>query len=143
MRNSIIKILPTMMIFVIIMVGSCSKKNGGGLILTPVVPKEESIVFSIDPDPGTVAAVAMSGTYAFKVTVGSKLTSSGVKVDLTTKKDADNSTVDSKSLDSTTPGIDLSTSKLSPGILCTVTITVTSKATPTNTATKSFKVARK
>ena len=110
---------------------------------TPEPPKEENIVFSIDPDPGSGVAVALSGTYVFKVTIGSKLTTSGVKVDLTTKKDADNSTVDSKSLDSNSPGIDLSTGTLNPGILCTVTITVTSKATPTNTATKSFKVARK
>ena len=143
MRNSIHKILPTMMILVIIMVVSCTKKNGGGIIPTPVVPKEENLVFSIDPDPGTGVAVAMSGSYAFKVTISSKLTTSGVKVDLTTKKDADDSTVDSKSLDSNSPGIDLSTGTLNPGILCTVTVTVTSKATPTNTLTKSFKVARK
>jgi hypothetical protein len=128
----------------IVMLGAmsgCAKKRI--VIPIPALPKEENLVFSIDPDPGSGVAVALSGTYVFKVTIGSKLTTSGVKVDLTTKKDADNSTVDSKSLDSNSPGIDLSTGTLNPGILCTVTITVTSKATPTNTATKSFKVARK
>jgi hypothetical protein len=110
---------------------------------TPDPPKEENIVFSIDPDPGSGVAVALSGTYAFKVNVSSKLTTSGVKVDLTTKKDADNNTVDSKNLDSNIPGIDLSTGILNPGILCTVSVTVTSKITATNTVTKSFKVARK
>lgn len=143
MRKSINKIIPTMMILLIIMVVSCGKKNGGGVAPTPVVPKEENLVFSIDPDPGAGVAVALSGTYPFKVTVGSKLTTSGVKVDVTTKKDADNSPIDSKSLDSNTQGIDLSTGTLNPGILCTVTVVVTSKSTPTNTATKSFKVARK
>ena len=122
---------------------SCGKKSGGGVTPTPIVPKEEGIVFGIDPDPGTGVAPAMSGTYAFKLNISSKLTTSGVKVDIINKKDADNSMVDSKSLDSNTPGIDLSTGTLNPGILCTVTVTVTSKATPANTVVKSFKVARK
>lgn len=143
MRNSINKIIPTMMIVLIIMVVSCSKKNGGGAITIPVVPSEENIVFGIEPDPGTGVAVSQGGIYSFKVTVNSKLTASGVKVDVSTKKDADNSAVDTKSVESNSQGIDLTTGTLNPGILCTVTITVTSKATPTNSATKSFKVARK
>ena len=122
---------------------SCGKKSGGGATPTPIVPKEESLVIGIDPDPGTGVAVALSGTYTFKLNISSKLTTSGVKVDVITKKDADNSTVDSKSLDSNSPGIDLTTGTLNPGILCTVTVTVTSKATPANTVVKSFKVARK
>lgn len=122
---------------------SCGKKSGSGVAPAPVVPKEENILFGIDPDPGTGVAVALSGTYTFKLNISSKLTSSGVKVDVITKKDADNSTVDSKSLDSNSPGIDLSTGTLNPGILCTVSVTVTSKAKPANTVVKSFKVARK
>ena len=119
----------------------CTKKKI--VIPIPTLPKEENIVFSIEPDPGTGVAVAIGGTYGFKVNITSKLPGSGVKLDLTTKKDADNSMIDSKSLDSNSPGIDLSTGTLSPGILCTVTVVVTSKTTATNTVTKSFKVARK
>jgi len=132
-----------MMILVIIMVGSCGKKNGGGVTPIPVVPKEENLIFSIDPDSGSGVAVALGGSYSFKITIISKLTSSGVKVDVIAKKDADNTPVDNKSLESKTSGINLSTGTFNPGILYRVTVTVTSKATPTNTATKSFKVARK
>jgi hypothetical protein len=126
---------------------ACSKKSGngsgGGVTPTPPVQPEENIAFAIDPDPGAAVAAALSGTYSFKVNVSSKLTTSGVKVDITTKKDSDNSVIESKQVSSTTPGIDISTGTLSPGVLCNVTVVVTSAKTSTNTATKTFKVARK
>ncbi len=73
----------------------------------------------------------------------SKLTTSGVKVDITTKKDSDNSVIESKQITSTTAGIDISTGTLTQGVLCNVTVFVTSGKTATNSASKSFKVARK
>lgn len=131
--------------FIALFFFSCSKGNGGGTPTPqpPAVVAEENIAFAIDPDPGSTVIASQSGTYSFKVNVTSKLTTSGVKVDITTKKDSDNSVVESKQVTSTTPGIDISTGTLSPGVLCTVTVVVTSGKTATNSATKTFKVARK
>ena len=56
----------------------CTKKKI--VIPIPSLPKEENIEFSIDPDRGTAVAVAMSGTYGFKVNITSKLPGSGVKL---------------------------------------------------------------
>ena len=132
-----------MMILAIIMVISCSKKNSGGVTPPPIVPEEVNIKFSIDPDPGSSVAVALGSTYNFKVNVSSKLPTGGVKVDIITKKDADNSVIGSRSFDSVNPAIDLTTVTLNAGILYKVTIVVTSKTKISNTSTKSFKVARK
>ncbi len=124
---------------------ACSKNsdNGGGVTPTPPAQTEENISFAIDPDPGSTVVPSQSGTYSFKVNVTSKLTTNGVKVDITTKKDSDNTVIESKQITSTTPGIDMSIGTLSPGVLCTVTVAVTSGKTATNSASKSFKVARK
>lgn len=121
---------------------SCGKKP------TPTppnpTPTEENIVFTIDPDPGTATASATSASYAFKVNVTSKMPTAGVKIDYTTKKDADNSVVDGpKSVNSTISVVDLTVNSLAASTLYNVTVVVTSASKATNTATKTFKVARK
>ena len=122
---------------------SCKKPATPKPVTPPVVVTEENIVFTIDPDPGTSTASASSGTYTFNVNVSSKIPSSGVKVDITTKKDADNFLLDSKTVESSTSNIAISTGTLASGTLYNVSVVVTSKSKATNTATKTFKVARK
>ena len=122
---------------------SFSKKSTTPPVPPPVVVTEENIAFSIDPDPGTGTAPASSGTYTFNVNVSSKIPSAGVKVDLTTKKDADNFLLDSKTIESSTSSIAISTGTLAAGTLYNISVVVTSKSKATNTATKTFKVARK
>lgn len=109
----------------------------------PPPPTEENIVFTIDPDPGAATQTASSGTYTFKVNVTSKMPTSGVKIDFTTKQDATGSVLETKSVESTISVVDISTSTLASGTLYNVTVTVTSKSKSTNTASKTFKVARK
>jgi hypothetical protein len=122
---------------------SCKKAKTPTPVPPPVVVTEENISFTIDPDPGTATASASSGTYTFNVNVSSKIPSAGVKVDLTTKKDADNFLLDSKTIESSTASIAISTGTLAAGTLYNVSVVVTSKSKATNTATKTFKVARK
>lgn len=114
---------------------------------TPVpptpTPSEENIVFTVDIDPGAGIYTALGATQDAKVTISSKLPSAGVTVDVTVKKDADNSVVSSTSVTTTTSPLTVTISNLSPGVVCTATFTVTSKGTATNTASKSFKMARK
>jgi hypothetical protein len=126
-----------------LILSSCSKKGTPTPQPPPVVVTEENIAFTIDPDPGSSTAPATSGTYTFKVTVTSKLPASGFTVDYTTKKDSDNSELDKKQISSSVASVDISTGTLVSGVLYNVTVLVTSKSKATNTATKTFKVARK
>lgn len=127
---------------------SCGKKSGGTTPTPPPPPPppvevEENIAFTLDPDPGTTTVTALSGTYSFKVTLNSKMPSSGISIDLTTKKDSDGSLLDSKNVKSTVAANDISTGTFASGVLYNITVVVTSQKTATNTATKTFKVARK
>ena len=122
---------------------SCKKPVTPTPVPPPVVITEENIAFTIDPDPGASTASASSGTYTFNVNVSSKVPSAGVKVDITTKKDSDNFLLDSKTVESSTANIAISTGTLAAGTLYNVSVVVTSKSKATNTATKTFKVARK
>lgn len=137
----------TILMFAIIL-ASCGKK--GGSTPTPPSPPppppvevEENIAFSLDPDPGSTTATALSGTYSFKVTLSSKMPSSGISIDITTKQDNNGNTIDSKNVKSTVAANDISTGTLTSGVLYNVSVVVTSQKTSTNTSTKTFKVARK
>ena len=125
------------------MLTSCKKAKTTPPVPPPVVVTEENISFTIDPDPGTATASASSGTYTFNVNVSSKVPSAEVKVDLTTKKDSYNFLLDSKTVESSTASIAISTGTLAAGTLYNVSVVVTSKSKASNTATKTFKVARK
>ncbi len=109
----------------------------------PVVEVEDNISFSLDPDPGTTTATALSGIYSFKVTLISKMPSSGISIDITTKTDPAGTLLDSKNVKSTIAANDITTGTLASGALYSVTVAVTSQKTASNSLTKTFKVARK
>jgi len=127
---------------------ACTKEGSGGTTPTPPptpTPTEEKIVFTLDPDPGSTTVAATGANYGFKVNITSKLPTAGVKVEVTTKKDSDGSTLSegTKTLDPYTSGSDISIGGLNAGTLYNVGVVVTSKGTASNTDNKSFKVARK
>jgi len=109
----------------------------------PVVEVEDNINFSLDPDPGTTTQTASSGIYSFKVILSSKMPSTGIKIYYLTKTDPGGVTTDEKTLTSSIASNDISTGTLASGSLYSVTVTVTSQKTASNTLTKTFKVARK
>ena len=131
-------------LIIVFVLFSCSKKETTTPPTPPPPPPtEENLVFSIDSDPGSGNAIANAENYAFTVKVSSKMPSLGVKLDLATKKESDNTSVDSKSIESSTADIPVTTGKLVVGTVYIVKVTVTSKSKSTNTASKEFKVARK
>lgn len=142
------KSLVTLFISALILT-SCGKKSGGTTPTPPPPPPpppvevEENIAFSLDPDPGTTTVTALSGTYSFKVTLNSKMPSTGISIDITSKKDSDGSLIDSKNVKSTVAANDISTGTFASGVLYNITVAVTSQKTATNTASKTFKIARK
>lgn len=125
---------------------SCSK-SGDAPAPTPTptpTPVEANIAFSVDIDPGASNIFASTGaSQSIVVNVTSTLPSAGVSIDVVTKKDADGTLVSSSSVSSTTAKTTMSIDNLQSGVLCTTTITVTSKSKTTNSLVSSFKIARK
>lgn len=135
-------------LFVIIVSAACSKgggTGGGGVTPTPTpTPTEEDIVFTYDIDPGANIYAALGATQDVKITVTSKMPGSGVTTDIVVKKDSDGSTVSSSTLAaSSSVPITGTISNLATNVVCTATITLKSVTKTTNTATKTFKIARK
>lgn len=131
-----------------LMLISCSKKGGGSTPTPPTPPPppvvvEDNILFSLDPDPGTTTATALSGIYSFKVILSSKMPSTGISIDITTKTDPAGTLLESKNIKSSLASNDITTGTLASGTLYSVTVVVTSQKTASNTLTKTFKVARK
>ena len=124
---------------------ACSK-SGDSPAPTPTPPTptpEATIVFTIDPDPGTGIYASLGASQSMTVNISSTIPSAGVTVDVKTTKDSDGSTVPSSSVASTTAKNTISIDNLVSGVLCTTTVTVTSKSKADNNAAKSFKIARK
>lgn len=125
---------------------SCSK--GGGTPTpnppTPPTPTEANITFTVDKDPGAGSILGVVGTsQPIVVKVTSALPAAGVTINVQVTKDSDNSSVFSVSNSSVAADNNVNISGLTPGVLCTATIVVTSKSTITNTRSASFKLAAK
>lgn len=135
-------IIPVICLLFVCLYTSCSNKSSGGGGGVPP-PSEENLVIGIDPDLGSAVAPSLGATYNFTTIIKSKMPVGGINIDVVCTKDADNSSVSSQTVSSSSTPVSVSVSNLLPGVLCTVKITVTSKSKPTNTASLSFKVARK
>ena len=138
-------------LFVILVSSACSKSSGGsgggGVTPTPPTPPvetEENIVFTFDIDPGSNIYAALGATQEVKITVTSKMPTAGVTTDIVVKRDSDGTTVSSSSLTAaTTSPITATISNLATNVVCTATISLKSVSKTSNTATKTFKIARK
>jgi hypothetical protein len=114
----------------------------------PVVIVEADIAFKVEIPVSTEIDYtkiygAIGSTQAINVNVTSALPKDGVTIDVKVTKDADNSTVFTNSITSTNAANAINITSLSPGVLSTVTVLVTSKSKSSNTATKTFKIASK
>ena len=133
---------------------SCSKGGDtGGTTPGPVTPPtvvitESDIAFKIEIDAKEVdytnPIAALAATQKVNINVTSSLPKDGVTIDVVTKKNKDNTEV-SKSSDSSTSGAanEASITSLSPGVLCTVRVTVTSKTKSSNFKFLDFQIAQK
>lgn len=145
------KYFKLVLLFVPIMFYACSK---GGDSPTPTPPPvvvvvEADIAFKVEIPASTEVDYtkiygAIGGTQAINVNVTSALPKDGVTIDVKVTKDADNSSVFTNNISSSTAGTNaINITSLSPGVLSTVTVVVTSKTKTSNTATKTFKIAAK
>lgn len=127
---------------------SCSKGGGTPAPNPPTpptpTPTEANITFTVDKDPGAGSILGVVGTsQPIVVKVTSALPAAGVTINVQVTKDSDNSSVFSNSNSSVAADNNVNISGLTPGVLCTATIVVTSKSTITNTKSASFKLAAK
>lgn len=130
---------------------ACSK-GGDSPTPTPppvVVVPEVDIAFKVEIPASTEIDYtkiygAIGGTQAINVNITSTLPKDGVTIDVKVTKDTDNSAMFSNNISSTTAATNpITINSLSPGVLSTATVVVTSKTKSTNTATKTFKIAAK
>ena len=130
---------------------ACSK---GGDSPAPVIPPvvivpEVDIAFKVEIPTNTEIDYtkiygAVGGAQDINVNVTSTLPKDGVTIDVKVTKDSDNTAVFNKNISSNTAATNaISINSLSPGVLSTATVVVTSKTKRTNTATKTFKIAAK
>jgi len=140
----VLRYIATFILSVFLLSAGCKKETEPTPPPPTPTPTEEQLSITLDPDPGSTTAAATGATYAFKISV-TKAPSAGVKVEVTTKKNADNSTVSdgTKTIDPYTSGSEISIGGLSAGTLYDVSVTVTSKSKSSNSASAAFKVARK
>ncbi len=129
---------------------ACSK-GGDSPTPTPppvVVVPETDLAFKVEIASTEIDYTkiygAIGGSQAINVNITSTLPKDGVTIDVKVTKDADNSAVFNNNITSTTAASNAITiSSLSPGVLSTATVVVTSKSKSTNTSTKTFKIAAK
>ena len=147
------KYFKLVLLFVPIMFYACSK-GGDSPTPTPPTPPpvvivEADIAFKVEIPAGTDVDYAkiygaIGGAQEINVNVTSTLPKDGVTIDVKVTKDSDNSSVFNKNISSTTAATNaIAINSLSPGVLSTATVVVTSKSKSTNTATKTFKIAAK
>ncbi len=133
-------------VFASVVLMACSKSGDTPTPTPPTPPTpvaEANIVFTIDPDPGTGIYASIGASQSMIINISSTIPTAGVTIDVKTTKDSDGATVSSSSVASTTAKNTVSIDNLSSGVLCTTTITITSKSKSDNNASKSFKIARK
>jgi len=142
-----------------LIIASCSKGGGGSTPVTPtppppVVVAEPDIAFKVEVDNKeidyTTYLAALSASQPVNVNITTTpFPKDGVTIDLTVKKDLDNSSVFSDAKVGTVAGTNpVIINSLSPGVPCTATVLVTSKTLDPvsktyKSFTKTFKIARK
>ena len=146
------RIFKILLVALPLMLMACSK-GGDSPTPTPppvVVVPEADIAFKVEIPASTEIVYtkiygAIGGSQAINVNITSTLPTDGVTIDVKVTKDAaDNAVIFTNNFTSKTAASNsITINSLSPGVLSTVTVVVTSKNKSTNTATKTFKIAGK
>lgn len=118
---------------------ACSKggdSGGGGT--------EANLVVETTPANGSTEAPAVGPDFPLKVEVKSTMPASGVKIDISAKKDGSTDPAFfTKSQNSTTAQTTFSITGTPATVTCIVTVTVTSISKPSNVWTGSYRYSKK
>jgi hypothetical protein len=136
------KILPTVVVFSMIVSGiiSCSDKGGGG---SGGGGTEANLVISLNPPANSVQPAAPQTDFPLTVSITSAMPPQGVTIDVKAAPEgsATNFFTESRSSTSATNNFTITGTPI--GVVCVVTVTVTSKTKATNTVTASYRYSRK
>jgi len=122
-------------------IGSCSDKGGGGGGSTD----ESNLVVTLNPPAGSTQPAAPQIDFPLNVSITSTMPPQGVTIDVVVKKDdGSGATV----FTANNPGTSSANTNFSItgtpiGVVCSTTVTVTSKTKATNTITLSYRYSRK
>jgi hypothetical protein len=118
---------------------SCGKSSGGDS-----GNNETNLAVEITPVNGSTEAPAVGPNFPLKVEVKSTMPPSGVKIEISAKKDG---TTDpaffTSANNATTAQNNYSITNTPATVICVVTVTVTSLSKPTNTWTGSYRYSKK
>ena len=125
-------------VLLLVLVSSCDscKKD------KPEPPQEANLVVKLNPEPTTGINQAMGTSHTFKVMVQSAMPPQGVTVKVDYVKDSGGSLF-SHTQTSSALEIPVTITSIPFNQVGTVTVVVTSVSKPSNTVTKTFKLARK
>lgn len=127
----------SLLIFGLFLVFASCKKS----TTTPVV-KEENIVFETNAG---LNAISTSGTFAFQVTLKSKMPTGGIKIEVSAIEEAGGAAVTPQPnpITSSTAVTDYSVQNLARQKWVVATVKVSSVTTPTNSSSQTFRVIYK
>jgi hypothetical protein len=134
------KIIATLLIVAIALaiIPSCSKGGDGG------GNNEANLDITITPANGSNEAPAVGPDFPLKVEVKSTMPASGVKIDISAKKDGSaDPAFFTKSQNSTTAVNNFSITGTPATVTCVVTVTVTSITKSSNTWTGTYRYSKK
>jgi hypothetical protein len=124
---------------VITALSSCKKSGGDD---TGGGTTEETLSVEISP-AGPVEAAAPGPDFPLKVTLKSKMPSSGIKIDVLAKPDAGGAAYFTTSKTTSSAVSDFIITGTPSGVICTVQVTVVSVIKPTNMWSTSYKYSKK
>jgi hypothetical protein len=116
---------------------SCKKSGGGGT-------SEANLVVETTPGNGTTEAPAPGPDFPLKVEIKSAMPPSGVKIDISAKKDGSaDPAFFTTSKNTTAPQNNFTITATPATVICVVSITVTSLSKSTNVWTGSYRYSKK
>lgn len=123
------------LLFGYLVILGCSKSGD-----TTPAPQEQAITFTMD---ATNNSISTGNTYPFTVTLTSSMPASGIKIDITTTDQVTNNIVQNQTFTSNAAVTSMTATNLVQQHWNLVNVKVSSAATASNSASKSFTVTYK
>ncbi|HEX7846839.1 MAG TPA: hypothetical protein VF476_13640 [Chitinophagaceae bacterium] len=141
MKKNLVSVLSISLLMIIAATG-CSKKGGGG---GNNPPAEAPLAVTLNPATGSTQPPDLGPNFPLTVTITSTMPTQGVKIEVTAIRDDGSGTPAffSTNVNSSTAANNFSITNTPPGIICLVTVKVTSRSTATNTWTGTYRYSKK
>ena len=121
--------------------GNCKKGSGGG---GGGGGGEAPLAVTLNPPDGSVQPAAPQTDFPLAVTITSTLPAQGVTIDVNAKKDGSpDPAFFTVTQNTSNSGSNFTITNTPTGVVCITTVTVTSRSTPSNKWTGSYRYSRK